>query len=68
MSEAKCMTGEVMSEHRHCSMRKDLHPTPPRISFAATLPLQGRVNNQPAAFDGTASRWRFMTILLSAPR
>ena len=43
-SEAKCETGWGDLSTRVLFERRDLHPTPPRISFAATLPLQGRVN------------------------
>ena len=32
--------------------RRDCHPTPPLISFASTLPLQGRVRGQCARNDG----------------
>ncbi len=44
MSAAKCETGWGDSlSARTLPDTRDLHPTPPLISFASTLPLQGRV-------------------------
>ena len=44
MSEAKCEAGWGDSlSTRGLIGRKDFYPTPPLISFATTLPLQGRV-------------------------
>jgi ribosome-associated heat shock protein Hsp15 len=39
-------------------MRKGFHPTPPRISFASTLPLQGRVKRSPAFVEDYLQRQR----------
>ena len=43
MSAAKCETGWGDLSTRAPFERRDRHPTPPLISFASTLPLQGRV-------------------------
>ena len=40
---AKCETGWGDLSTRELFARRDCHPTPPLISFASTLPLQGRV-------------------------
>ena len=47
MSVAKCETGwgDGLST-RALFEARDCHPTPPLISFASTLPLQGRVKEQ----------------------
>jgi hypothetical protein len=44
MSEAECETGWGDSAST-CTLieRMDFHPTPPLISFASTLPLQGGI-------------------------
>src|SRR3954463_13224399 len=43
LSEAKCEPGWGDLPTRAPFERRDRHPTPPLISFASTLPLQGRV-------------------------
>ena len=64
MSVAKCETGwgDGLSTRTPFETR-DCHPTPPLISFASTLPLQGRVrfhrreiknSAQPLVEDGCA--------------
>jgi len=55
MSEAKCEAGwgESLST-RGLIGRKDCHPTPPLISFATTLPLQGRVKEDGLPRRGSA--------------
>ena len=49
MSAAKCETGWGDSASA-CALSKarDCHPTPPLLSVASTLPLQGRVKRSPA--------------------
>jgi hypothetical protein len=41
MSAAKCETGWGDLSTRALFEGRDCHPTPPLISFASTLPLQG---------------------------
>src|SRR5262249_1175676 len=48
-SEARCEPGWGDPSTRRLSETKNCHPTPPLISFAATLPLQGRVKRVHAA-------------------
>src|SRR6188474_1171045 len=43
-SVAECETGWGDLSTRALFARRDLHPTPPRVTRASTLPLQGRVN------------------------
>src|SRR5260370_34886756 len=43
LSGAKCETGWGDLSTRALFEGRDCHPTPPLISFASTLPLQGRV-------------------------
>src|SRR4051812_20477457 len=43
LSGAKCEAGWGDLSTRALLERRDRHPTPPLISFASTLPLQGRV-------------------------
>ncbi len=44
MSEAKCETGWGESPSTRALFEtRDRHPTPPLLSVASTLPLQGRV-------------------------
>jgi hypothetical protein len=43
LSEARCETGWGDLSTRTLFAMRDRHPTPPLISFASTLPLQGRV-------------------------
>jgi hypothetical protein len=46
MSGAKCETGWGDFSTRAPFETRDCHPTPPLISFASTLPLQGRVKTK----------------------
>jgi hypothetical protein len=72
MSAAKCETGWGDSlSARTLLARRDCHPTPPRISFAATLPLQGRVRNYTAAVvtpPSTTMVWPVMKLDASEAR
>jgi hypothetical protein len=43
MSAAKCETGWGDLSTRAALKGRDCHPTPPLLSVASTLPLQGRV-------------------------
>jgi hypothetical protein len=45
INSAKCETGWGDSPSTRALLKaRDRHPTPPLISFASTLPLQGRVS------------------------
>ena len=50
-SEAKYETGWGDLSARALFEGRDPHPTPPLISFASTLPLQGRVRKNAPAFS-----------------
>jgi hypothetical protein len=60
MSVAKCETGWGDLSTRAPINGRYCHPTPPLISLASTLPLQGRINSYAAAFlanpNASASR------------
>src|SRR3984893_7516290 len=49
LSAAKCEPGWGDLSTRALFVTRDCHPTPPLISFASTLPLQGRVSLHAAA-------------------
>ncbi len=54
MSEAKCEAGWGDRSTRRMFETRDCHPTPPLISFAATLPARGRVKIGASGAHGTA--------------
>jgi hypothetical protein len=56
MSAAKCETGWGDLSTRALFETRDCHPTPPLISFASTLPLQGRVTSPVSAQIGDHER------------
>jgi hypothetical protein len=46
INSAKCETGWGDLSTRALFEGRNFHPTPPLISFASTLPLQGRVTTR----------------------
>src|SRR3954454_24257259 len=46
ISVANARRGGVISQLGRCWTWRDLHPSPPRVTHASTLPLQGRVNER----------------------
>src|ERR1700675_2667300 len=51
---ARCETGWGDLSTRALFETRDCHPTPPLISFASTLPLQGRVKISSRASDAAS--------------
>jgi hypothetical protein len=62
MSAAKCETGWGDLSTRALFARRDLHPTPPRVTRASTLPLQGRVSGPHTRFIDTETFGPFLMV------